>query len=815
MSTPTTTPTDPRPAPPADDHRAVAEAEKKVAELTRTLARTRAEVAAAYLTRDTLGEALRRSLASEAWRWGRPGFMWARALGRLTVGGDRLVPMTGYGAFHRGPERSWHGAGMPLFLVPIVPLVGWVRVRAIIHSSVSSRACLYFDTGSGFHQKEHLELGPVNGETVIDRMVPLRTPTYLMRFDAVQAAGEWRVEHFSLEPMGKLWFNAAAVVGNANRLVKGNGGHRPSPWLGLKLLLAGDVGKFHRQLVSNVESTTAVSEYDLWRKRHALTDDDRQRMRDAIAGWADPPRISVVMPVYNVAEVYLRACLDSVLAQTYPHWELCVADDASPKPHIRRVLDEYAAADARIRVVYRAANGNISAASNSALELATGDYVALLDHDDTLAEHALFAVAERLVADPSLDFVYSDEDKITPAGKHHDPFFKPDWSPEYFLACMYTCHLGVYRTALLRQIGGWRSAFDSCQDYDLVLRLTAQNPKIAHLPDVLYHWRTIPTSTASGGDAKPEAYDRARLALAEHIEQIGRPGTIEDGPTQGFHRVRHTIRGDPLVSLVIPSACREVEVRGRKTWFVLECVGSIRRLSTYKNLEIVVIDNHDMSDELAERLAPLGVRRLGYTDPGGGRFNLARKINEGARAARGEQLVLLNDDVEVITPDWVESLLEFSQWPDIGGVGPQLLFPNDTQQHNGVNLLEGNPGHPFYQFPGDHPGYFNSSAVHRNWSAVTGACLMTRADVYRSVGGFNEQFPLNYNDVDYCLRVRERGLRIVYTPYAKLYHHESVSKSGTDEEELASFKAEWADRVPRDPYYNPNLTLQTCDFRIG
>ena len=823
LTTPTA-PTQPYPPPPSrptatvgDDRDALAKAERQVTELTRTLARTRAEVATAYLTRDTLGEALRRGLASPAWWWGWPGRAVARALGKLQVTGERLVPMTGYGQFHRGPgPGGWHGAGLPLFLVPITPLVGWARLRVKVYASVSSRAAVYFDTGSGFHQKEHMELGPVSGETTIDRMVALRTPTYLIRFDAVQASCEWRVESFSLEPMGRLWFNLSALWENAGKMLSGRGAHRPSPWLGLKLLFSGDFAKFHRQLVTNVESTMGVTEYDLWRKRHAVTDADRQRMREAVAGWADPPLISVVLPVYNVAEVYLRACIDSVRRQTYPHWELCIADDASPKKHVRRVLAEYAAADPkRVKVVYRPTNGNISAASNSALEVATGEYVALLDHDDALAEHALFAMAEAIVADRSLDMLYSDEDKITPNGKHVDPFFKPDWSPEYFLSCMYTCHLGVYRTRLLREVGGWRSAYDSSQDYDLVLRVVATTSKVHHVPDVLYHWRTIPSSTASGGDAKPEAYDRARRALQDHIEQTGRPGTVEDGPSLGFHRVRYRIKGQPLVSLVIPSACREVEVRGRKTWFILECVSSIRRLSTYANLEILVIDNHDMGDELAERLAPLDVRRLHYADPGTGRFNLARKLNEGARAARGEQLLLMNDDVEVITPDWVQALLEFSQWDDIGGVGPQLLFPNDTQQHNGVNLLEGNPGHPFYQFPADHPGYFNSSAVHRNWSAVTGACLMTRAEVFASVGGFSEHFPLNYNDVDYCLKVRGRGLRIVYTPYAKLYHHESVSKAGTDEEELAAFKAEWAERLRRDPYYNPNLSMQTCDFRVG
>jgi GT2 family glycosyltransferase len=805
----------PSPKPPTSAE-ALANAEKQVTELTRTLARTREELSAAYLTRDTLGEALRRALRSPQWRWGRLGFFWSRLTGRLRVTSEKLVPMTTFGAYHRD-GAGWAGTGMPLFLVPVTPIVGWARLRATIHSSVASRAVVYFDTGSGFHQEEHLVLGRVAGETVIDRMVPLRRPTYLIRFDAVQAGCEWRVEQFSLEPMSMLAFNAMAVLGNARKMIFGGGSHRPSILLGLKILFTGDFKKFHGQLVSNVESTTAYTNYDLWRKRHALTDADRDRMRAKAAEWGDAaPLISVILPVYNVAEPYLRACIESVVRQTYPKWELCIADDASPAPHVRRVIAEYAAAEPdRIKVAYRSRNGNIAAASNSALELATGSYVAMLDHDDEYAEHALFAVAEAIVADPSIDMVYSDEDKLSPTGGHVDPFFKPDWSPEYFLACMYTCHLSVYRAERVRELGGWRSAFDSCQDYDLALRVVAGGPKVHHIPDVLYHWRVIPGSTAGGADAKPESHLRARAAIENYLDLTGQPGTVEDGPGHGHHRVRYTIKGDPLVSLVIPSASRPVEVRGRPTWFVLECVSSIRRLSTYKNLEIVVIDNHDMSDDLAERLEPLNVRRLHYTDPGTGRFNLARKLNEGAFAARGDHLVLLNDDVEVITPDWIECLLEFGQLGGVGGVGPQLLFPNDTQQHVGVNLLEGNPGHPFYQFPGDHPGYFNSSVVHRNWSAVTGACLMTPAKVYRELGGFSEAFPLNYNDVDYCLRLQERGLRVVYTPYAKLYHHESVSKTGTDVAELEAFKRVWAERVPLDPYYNPNLTMQGCDFRIG
>jgi GT2 family glycosyltransferase len=771
------------------------------------LAGTRNELSMAYLSRDTLGASLHRLFRSRLWRWSRPWFWIARALGMLKIDAGTLVPLT---PAKRGGDGCWRGTIQPMFLVPTTPLIGWVRLRARVRASIPSRAYLYLDSGSGFHPQNGIELAPVAGVTEIDRSIAIRTTTYLLRFDPVQAPGEFSLESFSLEPMSPIGFNLSAAWRNFRRIATGTGAHRPSVWLGIKLVLTGKWRVFHQQLVSNVESTTAVSEYDLWQKAAELTELKRQQMQDELASWQNPPVISVIVPVYNVEEKYLRPCLDSVLRQTYPHWELCVADDASPSPHVRAILDDYAAKDPRVKVVHRPVNGNISAASNSALEVATGSYIALLDHDDELAEHALHAMAAAIMADPSRDMIYSDEDKMTPAGKRLDPFFKPDWSPEYFLACMYTCHLGVYRTSLVRNIGGWRSAFDSAQDYDLVLRIVGAGAKIHHIPDVLYHWRTIPQSTAANSGAKPEAYDRARAALLEHINATGRPGRVMPGPSEGFHRVRFDIKGTPRVSVLIPSACRQIEISGRRTWLALECVSSIRRLSTYPDIEIILSDNANMSPELADALEPYNVRVEPFTEP----FNFSRKMNAAAAVSTGDHLILLNDDTEVISPDWVESMLEFSQQPEIGAVGAQLLFPNDTQQHNGVNVLDGNPGHPFYGSPADHPGYFFSSAVHRNWSAVTGACLMTRKDVYNEVGGFSEDFPLNYNDVDYCLKVTETGRRVVHVPYAKLYHHESVSKVGTDIAELNAFKERWAAKIPRDPYYNPNLTLQTSDFRI-
>jgi GT2 family glycosyltransferase len=500
----------------------------------------------------------------------------------------------------------------------------------------------------------------------------------------------------------------------------------------------------------------------------------------------------------------------------YPHWELCIADDASSAPHVRKIVEEYAAKDSRIKVVFRERNGGISAASNSALELATGRYIVTLDHDDELAEQALYKVARTIIADPSLDMIYSDEDKLTPDGVRTDPFFKPDWSPEYFLACMYTCHLSAYRTELVREVGGWRSEFDTAQDYDLALRIVANGARIAHIPDVLYHWRTLATSTATGNErAKPQAADAARRALGNYLQLIRRRGRVEPGPHPLLHRVRFEIVGKPRVSIIIPSACKPIDVEGRSAWLALECVSSIRRISTYDNIEIVVAHDGHMPPDLAQHLQKHGARPLEYDFP----FNWSKvnnfAVNQLTSAGPNSALIFLNDDITVSSPDWIESMLEYALWPEIGAVGARLLFPDGRQQHTGMTILQGVPGHPYYGYLGEHSGYHFSTKVHRNCSAVTGACLMTRRDVFQTLGGFSEEFPINYNDVDYCLRVLESGRRVVYMPYAALYHHESASKSGTYLEELDAFKKKWGERLPRDPYYNPNFAEEVWEYQVS
>jgi len=710
-------------------------------------------------------------------------------------------------------QHTWTATGEEShFLIQRSFAAGVVHLRLKMTSELArGRGSLCFDTGNGFVDSERILLPELRREIDIDTHLRLEKPVKAIRFEPIDKPGSFRIDLFSLEPVAKATLYLRAIKSKI-REIKATKKTSRAIKKGISLLLKGDFKSFSGKLIQSLGGgvDTRAADYRIWRDNRRITEAQRDAMRKEIVAMNSPPLISILMPIYNPPEHYLRLAIESVQKQLYPHWELCLADDCSTKPYVRQMLDEFKAADSRIKVVYRERNGHISAATNSALAIATGPYSALLDNDDEISEHALFKVAKAILADPAIDMIYSDEDKIDLNGMHTDPFFKPDWSPEYFLSCMYTCHLGVYRTAILREIGGFRSEFDTAQDYDMVLRFTARTPRVHHIPEVLYHWRMLPTSTASGSAAKPKAHRVAQRALENWLKLVGKEGKVEPGPTHGFHRVRFDIIGQPKVSIVIPSACRRAKVRGEETWFLLKCVESIRAKTTYKNFEIVVVDNNDMSVELEKELQPHNIRKIPYTEA----FNLASKMNLGAQRAEGSQLVFMNDDIEIITPEWIEAMLEFSQQPEIGAVGVRLFFPDGRLQHCGVNVLNGNPGHPFYGFEDSQSGYFFSTAVHRNYTAVTGACMMTRADVFWSVKGFSEIFPLNYNDVDFCLKVLQTGQRIVYTPYAEHYHHESVSKSGLHPEELTLFKDQWLKKWPRDPYYNPNLTTTECDYRI-
>lgn len=553
-----------------------------------------------------------------------------------------------------------------------------------------------------------------------------------------------------------------------------------------------------------------VDRYQEWLQENAFTTEDAAQAQAEIATWTNPPTFSVLVPVYNTDPALLSRCIESVRSQVYPHWQLCLVDDCSSAEQPRQILQAYAEQDERIQTIFLETNSGIATATNAALAIATGDYVAFLDHDDELAVNALYENARVLHHQPEIDILYSDEDMISEAGTRHNPFFKPDWSPDYFHGCMYTCHLGVFRTSLVRAVRGLRSEYDGAQDWDLMLRAVEKSSQIHHIPKILYHWRMTSTSVTSGSEAKPWAYDAAQRALVDMVQRSRYPGDVEALPDAGFYRVRRRLTEQPLISIVIPSAGKLLPDQKRS--LLENCLHSIISRSTYPKYEFVVVDGFDLPDEVVDRIKALGSELVRCDQP----FNFSQRINLGVAHSKGEIVVLLNDDVEVQSPDWLETMLELAQQTEIGAVGAKLLFPNSHIQHAGVVILGGCPGHVFYNINSDHPGYFFSNLINRNYLGVTGACLMVRRQVFDEVGGLDEVFPLNYNDVDFCLKLYKAGYRNVFTPFAKLTHYESASRhSVVLPEELETFQTRWRSYLEAqggDPYYNLNLRQDNANF---
>ena len=555
--------------------------------------------------------------------------------------------------------------------------------------------------------------------------------------------------------------------------------------------------------------------FQRWLATHKVTEEQLATMRAELPSLSYQPKVSVITPVYNTDPRWLRACVESVRRQVYPNWELCLCDDASTNEATRQALREYES-DPRIRITRLQANSHISAASNAALAIATGEFVALLDHDDEYTPDALYRVVRHLNANPETDIVYSDEDKLDLAGARCDPYFKPDWSPEHFLSCMYTPHLVVARRAVVDAVGQFRLGYEGAQDYDLFLRMSELTSRIDHLPHILYHWRKLPESTSSSGAAKPWANDAGRRALDDAVRRRNLKAEILPGAAQGLFRVRFAIAGEPLVSLVIPTTGKAQQVGGRRVDTLRTLVRSVRQKTSYPNYEFVVVaDRGEVSDDVRRALEGSAHRIVPYDQPGP--FNFSHKMNVGAANASGAHLVLLNDDIEVITSEWLTAMLEYSQQPEIGAVGAKLLYPDGRIQHIGIVLgVGGGAGHAFHQHAGATPGYASSAVSVRNYSAVTAACMMTRRDAFDAVNGFDERLAVDFNDVDYCLRLREAGLRIVFTPFATLYHHESASfgPRTQNSKEVELMRARWGAVMDNDPYYHPELTREFPDYRL-
>jgi glycosyltransferase involved in cell wall biosynthesis len=567
------------------------------------------------------------------------------------------------------------------------------------------------------------------------------------------------------------------------------------------------------------ETQEMVGDYALWIRRYErLQRDDVRRIRRQIAQLRDPPLISVLLPVYNSNLKWLRRAIQSVQDQLYPRWELCIIDDASTDEKVWHLLQKYARRESRIKVMRRAQNGHISAASNDALSMAEGDFVALLDHDDELARTALYFVALAFNENRELQLLYSDEDKLDARGRRSDPYFKSDWNPELILAQNFVSHLGVYRTDLVRRVCGFRIGFEGSQDHDLTLRCIEQirPEQIEHLPWVLYHWRMTEGSTASRATAKPYAQEAARRAVQEHLDRTAIQATVASHYGM-YLRSKYALPGkQPLVSIIIPT-------RDRGS-FLQKCVESIFEKTDYRNYEVIVLDNGSREPETLEFLIALEKRERVRVERIEGSFNYSRLNNRGVELSRGSLVALLNNDVEVINDEWLSELVSRALRPEIGMVGARLWYPDGTIQHGGVILGAGGiAGHAHVGVRHD-PGYFARPHLAQNLSAVTAACAVVRRNVYLQLGGFDEvNLPVTFNDVDFCLRLREAGYWIVWTPHAELIHHESASRGYDDSTpkqvrflaEVDYMKTKWGNRLRYDPFYNPNLSLGEDLFTLA
>lgn len=561
----------------------------------------------------------------------------------------------------------------------------------------------------------------------------------------------------------------------------------------------------------------APKNYGEWIKKYdTLTDADRVKMSLLINSMDHQPVFSIVIPVFNPRPNWLRRAIESVRKQIYPHWQICLVDDNSTDSEVVKIIREESAHDPRITFSVRGKNGGISVASNEALGLAKGDWVTFLDHDDELKEDALFWVAHSIYNRPETVIVYTDEDKIDEMGNRFDPHFKPEWNPELLLSYNYFCHLLAIRKDLIRQVGGFRVAFDGAQDYDLVLRCIAEagQKNLLHIPRILYHWRAHQNSTAQNMSSKPKAQEAGRKALTEHLNRQGVNGTVSC--VDSHYRIKYALKVQPRVSILIPTRDQPAVLR--------LCVDSLREKTQYLNYEIILIDNGTTDGHataLLRKYESDGLTVLRDNKP----FNYSRLNNNGAKFAKGDLLLLLNNDIEIKSGEWLENMVSEIGQRDVGVVGAKLLYPDGRLQHGGVILgVGGIAGHAHKYLPSSLPGYFSRAQVVQEISAVTAACMLIRKELFHKVGGLDEvNLKVAFNDVDLCLKAREEGWRVVWTPFAELIHHESASRGpeNTPEKharfvsEINFMKNKWGNKLLTDLHYNPNLTLESEDFALA
>jgi len=573
--------------------------------------------------------------------------------------------------------------------------------------------------------------------------------------------------------------------------------------------------------------------YPDWLKANDVTAQELEKQKEH--KFKVSPKISVIVPMYNTKEVFFKELVDSMLNQTYTNWELCLADGS---PEKNEELKKYYESDERIKYNFLGGNKGIAGNTNSAIEMVTGDYIALLDHDDVLPANALYEVVNYINKYPNSEFLYSDEDKIDEHKNRYDAHFKPDFAPDTLRCQNYICHFSIFKKELMDKLQGFRPDYDGAQDYDIFLRMSevVKPENITHIPKILYHWRVHNESTAKlNSNAKNYAFEAGKKAIEDHLKRVGLEGTVSEGCIEGIYKVEYKVKGNPRVSIVIPN---------KDGQDILEvCINSVLEKTTYENYEIIVVENNSTSEEIYEYYKKIinneKIRIVNYNTgkeikdesecsieytnnnrrevkPG---FNYSAIINFGTKFATGEYSIQLNNDTELITPNWLESMVGFCQREDVGAVGCKLYYPDETIQHAGIIVgIGGIAGNRFKSIPKDGHGYFARESMVENLSAVTGACLMTKTKIFEEVNWMDETLAVAFNDVDFCLKIREKGYLVVYDPYVEFWHYESKSRGyeNTPEKlkrfqgEIDTFEKRWMEFLDKgDPYYNINLSLDT------
>ncbi len=581
------------------------------------------------------------------------------------------------------------------------------------------------------------------------------------------------------------------------------------------------------------EKDLTYGDYGGWIRFNEVRESELKKQ--AKKQFSNSPKISVIVPMYKTKEKFFKDLINCMINQTYSNWELCLADGS---PEKNETYKKYYEKDERIKYKFLGENKGISGNTNAAIEMATGEYIALLDHDDILAEYALFEVVKCINKNPNVEFMYSDEDKIDGRNNRYDAYFKPDFAPDTLRCQNYICHFSIFKKEVMDKLEGFKSDYDGAQDYDIFLRMSeiVKEENIKHIPKILYHWRVHRESTAQlNSNAKNYAFEAGKKAISDHLKRVGLEGEVSEGCLAGIYRVDYKVKGNPKVSIIIPNK------DGKDILKV--CIDSVIEKTTYSNYEIIVVENNSTTNEIYEYYKELikneKIRVVNYNTgkeilieeecsleftnqnrievkPG---FNYSAIINFGVRNAKGEYSIQLNNDTELITPNWLELMLGYCQREDVGAVGVKLYFPDETIQHAGIVVgLGGIAGNRFKSIPKDGHGYFARESMVENLSAVTGACLMTKTKVYEEVDWMNEELAVAFNDVDFCLKIREKGYLVVYNPFVEFWHYESKSRGQEDspekikrfQGEISTFEKRWVDFLEKgDPYYNLNLSLDT------